>query len=743
MKNWSNISHWAMVLILVTTLVGCGGNDDDLVPSPDFDGAYHGIFTMDQAQVGTWTMEVVNGIASGSYEDAAGGTIFNGTVVAGGVLDLEISLPDESTAQVGLTIGSAGSVVGDWSDSDGQAGDVTGAMETEIFDGNYLGVAFAEGQLAGSWTLEITNGGVTGFFDGLASTASLAGYVDAAGKLFIGGVAGDGTITTVKGSVDENQLDATWADTDGLTGEVRGSAVSGDFDGTYNGVTVLEGLSSFSMFVSNGEVSGSLTVENESSDITGFVSAAGDLVAFVLDNASATTASIEASIEDGSLNGSWTTASGESGSLVAAEENSTFDGSYHGIAIRGGEQIGAWSLNISDGVASGSYRESGESASLGGIVSPQGKLQFEIVFEDEVVTSVSASIANGAISATWFNTDDESGTAKGTMAHTTFDNIYEGTASLGGQEIGSWTLTIADGEIDGEYKQEGETSPIRGFVTSAGELYAGIDFGDELFVTIEGSIEDDALTGSWSNSDDESGTISGGLEGTGGSGGSNGGAISAPGGGMTDADGNAYTSVIIGGTEWTVENLKTAHYVNGDEIAHVTDYEGAWQELTSGAWIYYENNESYNDVYGKLYNWYAVSDPRGLCAEGWHVASEDDVDGLTQFIYDFYDQDQDYIYGYVAGVLKEAGTSHWKAPNTGTAGGAADNLTGFTALPGGWLLGKYFTKIGEEGWWWTSTEYDNGLAGVSFDMRYDSFAVGAPHWVKKSGLACRCVKDTE
>src|SRR5690606_17289567 len=99
--------------------------------------------------------------------------------------------------------------------------------------------------------------------------------------------------------------------------------------------------------------------------------------------------------------------------------------------------------------------------------------------------------------------------------------------------------------------------------------------------------------------------------------------VSSPGNGMVDADGNQYSTVIIGANEWTVENLRTTRYANGDEIPNVTDYDpwtGSWNDLTTGAWIHYENNSSHDEVYGKLYNGFAATDPRGLCPYGWHVA---------------------------------------------------------------------------------------------------------------------------
>lgn len=85
------------------------------------------------------------------------------------------------------------------------------------------------------------------------------------------------------------------------------------------------------------------------------------------------------------------------------------------------------------------------------------------------------------------------------------------------------------------------------------------------------------------------------------------------GGGLTDIDGNTYNSVIIGSQEWSTENLEVTKFRNGDVIPEVTLND---QWLLSYGWCYYNNEESNGDLYGKLYNWEAVKDSRGLAPEG-------------------------------------------------------------------------------------------------------------------------------
>ena len=195
---------------------------------------------------------------------------------------------------------------------------------------------------------------------------------------------------------------------------------------------------------------------------------------------------------------------------------------------------------------------------------------------------------------------------------------------------------------------------------------------------------------------------------------------------VTDIDGNVYRTITIGQQEWMAENLRTASYSTGSSITNITDMD-EWEENTSeGSWVYYENDESHDAVYGKLYNWFAVTDTQGLCPEGWHVPSGDEWNILT-----------DYLGGSdTAGCsMKEAGTSHWENPNT-----CANNLSGFTALPGGYHDPSGFVNIGRYGGWW-STDEDNEARAWFHTLNYDNSALWHLFMVKKNDLSVRCVKD--
>ncbi|MGJ8593170.1 MAG: fibrobacter succinogenes major paralogous domain-containing protein [Aquaticitalea sp.] len=151
------------------------------------------------------------------------------------------------------------------------------------------------------------------------------------------------------------------------------------------------------------------------------------------------------------------------------------------------------------------------------------------------------------------------------------------------------------------------------------------------------------------------------------------------------------TETEIGAQNWSIRNLDVVTYRNGDPIPQVTDAE-EWSNLTTGAWCYYNNDPANNATYGKLYNWYAATDPRGLAPEGYHVPENSEWFALITFL--------NSTSGNVGGVLKS--TTGWDAPNTG-----ATNSSGFTALPGGRRLNTgIFVSEGSGG-------YFHGLNGTT------------------------------
>lgn len=184
-------------------------------------------------------------------------------------------------------------------------------------------------------------------------------------------------------------------------------------------------------------------------------------------------------------------------------------------------------------------------------------------------------------------------------------------------------------------------------------------------------------------------------------------------------------SVTICTQVWMLNNLEVTAYRNGDPIPQVTD-PTAWSTLTTGAWCYYNNNTANGPVYGKLYNWYAVNDPRGLAPAGWHVPTDIEWTALRTCL------GGNAIAG---GKLKEIGTTHWTTPNIG-----ATNSSGFTALPGGHGGGGSFASIGQFNYLWSSTAYSS-MDAVAHYLDYNNEYFNAYYFDKRDGFSVRCIKD--
>jgi uncharacterized protein (TIGR02145 family) len=196
---------------------------------------------------------------------------------------------------------------------------------------------------------------------------------------------------------------------------------------------------------------------------------------------------------------------------------------------------------------------------------------------------------------------------------------------------------------------------------------------------------------------------------------------------VTDIDGNVYKTVYIGNQLWMAENLKTRHYRDQTEIPSAPLTSREWLGLTTGALCYYDNDELNNkNIYGPLYNWYAVADERTLCPSGWHIPSNDEFMEL-----------RDYLGGLtIAGAkMKETESGLWDFPNTG-----ADNSSGFTALPGGDRDDGEFGSIHNGTGWWSSTEVDKKDAWSHY-LYYSSTSFFPSPDDKVSGCSVRCIKD--
>ena len=192
--------------------------------------------------------------------------------------------------------------------------------------------------------------------------------------------------------------------------------------------------------------------------------------------------------------------------------------------------------------------------------------------------------------------------------------------------------------------------------------------------------------------------------------------------------------VTIGTQIWTGCNLNVSTYRNGDTIPQITD-PILWKSTRQGAWCYYNNDPANEAIYGKLYNWYAVNDPRGLAPSGYHIPTDAEWNILINYLGT----------STIAGEkLKETGTCHWNSPNE-----FSDNQSLFTALPGGIrspdpVGDAGFYEIGEQSFFWTSTEkvFGSNPDSAYIVNLYNFNTTAYLIWTYQiGGLSVRLIKD--
>ena len=200
---------------------------------------------------------------------------------------------------------------------------------------------------------------------------------------------------------------------------------------------------------------------------------------------------------------------------------------------------------------------------------------------------------------------------------------------------------------------------------------------------------------------------------------------------VSDFDGNVYKTINVNGREWMAENLNVGHFQNGDQIFIVEENNGWAGSILQPYSCYYNNITTNACPYGRIYNFYAVTDPRELCPVGWHVPDNGEWALLGN------------AFGgssAAGGALKTVGTLDdtglWYTPNTN-----ATNASGFSAIPGGYRsqygaytqmsFGAYYwagQSAGSNDGWFSQLRYDfNNLTGNIFDGRF--------------GASVRCIKD--
>jgi len=187
-------------------------------------------------------------------------------------------------------------------------------------------------------------------------------------------------------------------------------------------------------------------------------------------------------------------------------------------------------------------------------------------------------------------------------------------------------------------------------------------------------------------------------------------------------------SVRIGNQEWQTKNLDVDRFRNGDLIQEARTKEewGVAGENEEPVWSYFDNDAENGKIYGKLYNWYAINDARGLAPDGWHIPADYELIALTNYL------GGEKVAG---GKMKSIGTTYWEEPNNG-----ASNESGFSVLPGGYRdYNGSFYKISYNAFFWSTTE--NGSNHAWYRCMYNNNVNVYRYYFNKSvGASVRCLR---
>ena len=214
-------------------------------------------------------------------------------------------------------------------------------------------------------------------------------------------------------------------------------------------------------------------------------------------------------------------------------------------------------------------------------------------------------------------------------------------------------------------------------------------------------------------------------------------------GDLTDIDGNVYQSVRIGKQVWTVENLRTTKYNNGEAIPHIAK-SYSWDTLSTPGYCFYNNSTNVNELkkWGALYNWYVVN-TGNLAPAGWHVPSDEDWTELENYcISNGYNWDGSTIGNKIGKSL--ATSTDWIASDTfGEVGNdmPSNNSTGFSCIPSGYRYdGGAFLGQNYGGYWWSTTEVDESDAWCHvLNFKREDLSRAAIY--KQYGIPVRLLRD--
>jgi uncharacterized protein (TIGR02145 family) len=206
-------------------------------------------------------------------------------------------------------------------------------------------------------------------------------------------------------------------------------------------------------------------------------------------------------------------------------------------------------------------------------------------------------------------------------------------------------------------------------------------------------------------------------------------------GNVSDVEGNLYKTIQIGNQTWMAENLRVSKFNNGSSINEVA-VNSSFYNNGNPAWCYYNDSVHYNNLYGKLYNSFVVTNINNVCPTGWHVPTTIDFETLRNHLPSVNNN---------GGTLKSTGYNFWKSPNAG-----ATNETGFSAIGTGiredqnynggkefspfWLQDNYYFALG-----YMSTS--GGPNGVGDCYLGGNGTGGTGIQNDGDGYSVRCVKD--
>ena len=206
--------------------------------------------------------------------------------------------------------------------------------------------------------------------------------------------------------------------------------------------------------------------------------------------------------------------------------------------------------------------------------------------------------------------------------------------------------------------------------------------------------------------------------------------------------GYAYATVQIGEDCWFAENLRTLEYANGDSIPSNLSADD-WVSATTGAVAVYGEGSStcFNNCdeewslneYGRLYNFYAVSDDRGLCPNGWHGATNSEWELAVAELGGSLTGSGPTISVYSGVGIDMRASYGWWPDYLGT------NASGFGGLPGGYRSSGSFDNSGWSGYWWGSPTSESSPSPWSLSIFWDLDDIRRDPEAAHFGASVRCV----